>query len=46
MLGSDCPWENPAESVKYVLGLPVSDDYKEKILGKNAINFYGIEIKK
>lgn len=46
MLGSDCPWENPADSVKYVLNLPISDDYKEKILGKNAINFYGIEIKK
>lgn len=40
MLGSDCPWENPLESVKFVMKLPICDDLKEKILSKNAIQLY------
>lgn len=43
MLGSDCPWENPLESVKFVKNLPISDSSKEKILSKNAIELYKIK---
>ena len=40
-LGSDCPWEDPGESVKYVHSLPISDDAKERIFYQNALNFLG-----
>ncbi len=36
LLASDCPWENPQDSVKSILKLSISDDSKEKILGGNA----------
>ncbi len=38
-LGSDCPWEDPGKSVKYIESLPISDDAKEKIFYQNALNF-------
>ncbi len=42
MLGSDCPWENPAVSVDYVLGLGLSDNMTESILYKNAEKVLGL----
>lgn len=42
MLGSDCPWENPAESVKYVESLPLSDAQKEKVFNLNALSLLDI----
>lgn len=38
-LGSDCPWEWPDKSVRYVETLPLSDDRKEKIFYRNAVGF-------
>lgn len=40
-LGSDCPWERPDQSVRYIETLPLSDDRKEKIFYRNAIRFLG-----
>lgn len=37
--GSDCPWENPADSINYIDSLRISDDRKEKIFFKNAYDF-------
>ena len=37
LFGSDCPWENPAETIKYVDSLKISDDRKEMIFCKNAL---------
>ena len=42
MLGSDCPWENPANSVDFIYKLHISDSNKDKILYKNAMKFYKI----
>lgn len=42
-LGSDCPWESPAESIKFIESLSLSDDQKEKILGLNAASFFNIK---
>lgn len=42
-LGSDCPWESPDKSVDFIESLPLSDDYKEKILGTNAALFFNIK---
>lgn len=42
-LGSDCPWESPAESIKFIESLSLSDDQKEKILGLNAATFFKIK---
>ena len=36
LLGSDCPWENPADSVAFVRGLPLDEQRKMQILGGNA----------
>jgi predicted TIM-barrel fold metal-dependent hydrolase len=38
MLGSDCPWEDPARSVQYVVELGLSDALTEKILCGNALS--------
>ena len=42
-LGSDCPWESPADSIKFIDSLPLSDDQKEKIFGLNAASFFMIK---
>lgn len=42
LLASDCPWENPVDSIKGVLKLNISEDSKEKILGKNAVKLLNI----
>lgn len=36
LLGSDCPWENPARSVEWILSLELPEELTEKILSKNA----------
>ena len=36
LLGSDCPWEDPAVSVAFIENLPVSERRKRQILGENA----------
>ena len=41
-MGSDCPWESPADSIKFIEKLPLSDDSKEKILGLNAAKFFDV----
>ncbi len=38
LLGSDCPWEDPARSVQYVVELGLSDALTEKILCGNALS--------
>ena len=41
MLGSDCPWEDPAVSAAWVRGLGLGDALTEKILGGNALRIIG-----
>lgn len=41
-LGSDCPWESPDKSIEFIESLPLSDERKEKILGKNAELFFNL----
>ena len=36
LLGSDCPWENPAVSIQFVLSLDIPAGEKEKILAGNV----------
>lgn len=36
LLGSDCPWEHPARSVEFILGMDLSEELKRKILSENA----------
>lgn len=43
-LGSDCPWEFPEASIKFVESLPLTDDIKEKIFYKNAAKFFNIDL--
>lgn len=38
-LGSDCPWENPARSIEFLLSLNLSDAAKEAILSANLKAF-------
>ncbi len=42
-LGSDCPWESPDMSIKFVDSLPLTDNVKEKIFHKNAEAFFDIK---
>ena len=41
LLGSDCPWEDPADSIKFIMDLKISDDAKEAIFCKNALKIIG-----
>jgi len=36
LLGSDCPWEDPARSVQFILDMDLPPALTEKILAKNA----------
>ncbi|RMG03254.1 MAG: hypothetical protein D6726_05960, partial [Nitrospirae bacterium] len=36
LFGTDSPWTDQTEMVNRILGLPVGDDLKEKILFRNA----------
>lgn len=42
MLGSDCPWENPARSIDFIMGLKISDGEKEWVFSRSARTFLGI----
>lgn len=42
LLGSDCPWEHPADSIRYVQALSLSEESLEKVLWKNAANLLGL----
>lgn len=43
LLGSDCPWESPKDSVAFIESLAISEHEKELIKGKNAIKLLGLE---
>jgi predicted TIM-barrel fold metal-dependent hydrolase len=36
MLGSDLPWEDPKDSIRFIDGLKITDREKELIFGENA----------
>ena len=36
LFASDCPWDNPADTIRMIDQLSLSDDAKEAILGENA----------
>ena len=36
LFASDCPWGNPAEGIRFVQNLPLSEEEKAAILGENA----------
>lgn len=42
LMASDCPWDDPKNEIEMIEKLPVSDDDKEKILGKNAERLLGL----
>lgn len=44
LLGSDCPWEDPRASVRWVQALPLSESRKEAILSGNACRLLGLNI--
>lgn len=41
VFGSDSPWTSQKESIAYIRALPLSDERKEKILGRNASALIG-----
>lgn len=43
LLGSDCPWENPKESIKFINDLSIDEETKKKILGENAKKLLNIK---
>jgi predicted TIM-barrel fold metal-dependent hydrolase len=42
LFGSDAPWGNPRRSLEILLGLPISQELKEKICWKNSIKLLGL----
>lgn len=42
LLGSDCPWDDPANEIEMVKRLPLSDEEKDLIFYKNAQRLLGI----
>lgn len=43
LLGSDCPWESAQKMIEKLLRLDISDDAREKIMGKNACRLLGLD---
>lgn len=43
LFASDLPWDSPAVIKHKILGLKISDDAKEKILGLNAVRLLGLK---
>lgn len=43
LFASDCPWDNPANEIKMINALNISQDDKEKIFYKNAAGLLGIK---
>lgn len=42
LFGSDYPWVNPAEDIKRINGLDISDEDKKLILGENAVKLFNL----
>lgn len=42
LLGSDCPWEDPASSIRFILSLGLSESLTRSILAQNAQRFLGL----
>lgn len=42
LFGSDCPWENPADTLDFILSLGLTDEDNRRILGENAEKILGI----
>lgn len=42
LFGTDSPWSDQKAEIENILNLPISDDIKEKIFYKNAVNLLGI----
>lgn len=43
LFASDCPWESSGKIMQKILSLKISDDAKEKILGKNALRLLNFD---
>ena len=43
LFASDCPWDDPANEIKMINALDISQDDKEKIFYKNAAGLLGIK---
>ena len=43
LFASDCPWDNPANEIKMINALDISQEDKEKIFYKNAAGLLGIK---
>ena len=42
LFGSDCPWENPSDTLEFIKALSLTDEDKRRILGGNAEKILGI----
>lgn len=43
LFGTDCPWDTPADTVKYLEGMGFTREQKDKIYFKNALKLLGEE---
>lgn len=43
LFGSDCPWENPAESISFLCNMDLPAHMVRSILSENTINLYGLK---
>ena len=43
LFGTDCPWDTPADTVKYLEGMGFTQEQKDKIYFKNALKLLGEE---
>ncbi|HHW67574.1 amidohydrolase family protein [Defluviitalea raffinosedens] len=44
LFGTDSPWGNQDSEVEFIRSLPLNDEDKDKILGKNAIKVLGLQL--
>ncbi|MBR6836332.1 MAG: amidohydrolase [Oscillospiraceae bacterium] len=44
LFGSDCPWDTPQNEIKMINDLPLSDEEKELIFHKNAVELLRLSI--
>ena len=42
LFGSDCPWDEPANEIALINGLPLTDEEKEMIFFRNAEKLLGL----
>ncbi len=43
LFGSDCPWENPKDSISFLCGMDLPADIVRLILSKNAVKLYSLK---